>query len=141
MPTTYNMYFGPLRTSAPQAGPCIYTGTVCMFPRHSSSGSTSTPAPVAAVLQGGTIGVAYSETMSAVFGTSPYTFAVTSGSLPAGLSLNSTTGVISGTPTTAGTSTFTIKCTDATGSNSSFTFQITIAAPAAGGVSNSGFVG
>lgn len=128
---TYNMYFGALRTGA-QTGPCIQVGAVCFFPRARSSGSTATPVPVAAVLQGGTTGVAYSETISGVLGTSPYTFALASGSLPSGLSLNSSTGVISGTPTTPATSTFVIKVTDANGSNSTFTFQITISAPAAG---------
>lgn len=56
---------------------------------------------------GGTVGVAYSYTFMASGAPSP-TFSVTSGSLPAGLALDSTTGVLSGTPTTAATSTFTI---------------------------------
>jgi hypothetical protein len=57
-------------------------------------------------LPAGTIGPAYSATLAATSGTKPYTWSVYSGSLPAGLSINSTTGVISGTPTTAGTSNF-----------------------------------
>lgn len=66
-------------------------------------------------LPGGSIGTAYSATLAASGGTTPYTWAVTTGSLPAGLALNSTTGVISGTPTAAGSSTFTVTCTDSTG--------------------------
>jgi prepilin-type N-terminal cleavage/methylation domain-containing protein len=55
----------------------------------------------------------YSRTLAASGGTTPYTWAVSSGSLPAGLSLNTTTGVISGTITaTAVTSNFTIRVTD-----------------------------
>jgi hypothetical protein len=55
---------------------------------------------------------AYSATVSATGGSGTYTFAVTSGSLPSGLTLNTTTGALSGTPTTAGSSPFTITATD-----------------------------
>jgi len=64
-------------------------------------------------LADGQIGVAYSQTLQATGGTTPYTWSILSGSLPAGLSLNSSTGEISGTPTTAGTSNFTARVTDA----------------------------
>jgi len=59
-------------------------------------------------------GVAYSVTLTGAGGTAPYTFAVVSGSLPTGLSLNGSTGVISGTPTAPGTFSFTIRATDST---------------------------
>lgn len=103
--------------------------------------SSTTPVPVAAVLQGGVVGTAYSETISAVGGTSPYTYAVTSGSLPGGLSLNSSTGVISGTPTTAATASFTITATDAASSTGATAFNITIAASGGTGGGNYGYVG
>ncbi|WP_415583667.1 putative Ig domain-containing protein, partial [Janthinobacterium lividum] len=45
---------------------------------------------------------AYSATLSATGGTAPYTFSVSSGTLPAGLSLNGATGVLSGTTNVAG---------------------------------------
>ncbi|HXG65578.1 MAG TPA: Ig domain-containing protein [Blastocatellia bacterium] len=64
-------------------------------------------------LPGGTVGVSYSATLAATGGVAPYTWSVISGSLPAGLSLNSSTGVISGTPTSAGTANFTAQATDA----------------------------
>ncbi len=60
--------------------------------------------------QTGTVGVATSVSLSASGGTAPYTFTATG--LPAGLSINSSTGVISGTPTTAATSTVTATVTD-----------------------------
>ena len=68
----------------------------------------------------------YSYTLSATGGTTPYTFSLSSGSLPSGLSL-SASGVISGTPTTTGTSSFTVKLTDANGQTTTKAATITIA--------------
>jgi len=73
------------------------------------------------------IGTPYSKTITATGGTPPYTFTVSSGALPPGLSLNPTTGVISGTPTTAGTFNFTIIATDANGCPGSRTYAFVIA--------------
>src|SRR5208282_5080951 len=51
----------------------------------------------------------YSATLSASGGTAPYTWSLTSGSLPAGLTLSGTAGLISGMPSQTGTSSFTIQ--------------------------------
>jgi len=67
---------------------------------------TTTPLP------GGDVGVAYSQTLAASGGSGIYTWSIAAGSLPAGLSLAAATGVISGTPTTAGTSNFTAQVAD-----------------------------
>ena len=67
-----------------------------------------------------------SWTLKVSGGTSPYTFTVSSGKLPAGLSLNSKTGKISGTPTKAGTYTFTIKAKDKNGAASSKSFTVKV---------------
>ena len=75
---------------------------------------------------GGPPGQAYSATISATGGTAPYTFAVTSGTLPDGLTLDSNNGEISGTPTTSGTSDFTVTATDADGCTGSRVYTITI---------------
>jgi Protein of unknown function (DUF4038)/Putative collagen-binding domain of a collagenase/Putative Ig domain/Immunoglobulin I-set domain len=52
-------------------------------------------------LPNGRIGSTYSATLSASGGTTPYTWTLTSGTLPAGLSLNASSGAITGTPTQA----------------------------------------
>ncbi len=68
-------------------------------------------------LPNGAAGVPYSQTLTAMGGvTPPYIFAVTAGSLPAGLTLNAATGGISGTPITTGTYSFTITATDSAAS-------------------------
>jgi len=63
-------------------------------------------------LPGGTTGVAYSQTLAATGGITPYTWSLASGDLPTGLTLNTSSGVISGTPTASGTSNFTVRVTD-----------------------------
>jgi len=62
-------------------------------------------------LAGGSTGVPYNAVLSATGGVSPYTWSVTSGTLPAGLTL-STSGLISGTPTNQETQTFTVQASD-----------------------------
>lgn len=57
-------------------------------------------------------GSAYSQALDALGGVPPYRWQIIEGSLPSGLSLNSSTGVISGKPTTVGVSTFTAQVTD-----------------------------
>jgi hypothetical protein len=65
-----------------------------------------------ASLPTGLVDVAYSSSLAAAGGTSPYTWSIASGSLPGGLSLNASSGVISGAPATAGPFKFTVKVTD-----------------------------
>ncbi|MBI5399600.1 hypothetical protein HZB07_03175, partial [Candidatus Saganbacteria bacterium] len=57
-------------------------------------------------LPSGTVGIAYSQALAATGGTTPYTWSISAGTLPAGLTLSSA-GVISGSPTTAQTASFT----------------------------------
>ena len=76
-------------------------------------------------LPDGAVGTPYNQTISA----SPigaYTFAVNSGALPAGLFLNTNTGAITGTPTTAGTSSFIITATNSSSCVSSQAYTIFI---------------
>jgi uncharacterized repeat protein (TIGR03803 family) len=76
-------------------------------------------------LFGGTTTVAYSQTLTASGGQPPYRWTNIVGALPLGLSL-ATNGVISGTPTFAGTTNFTVKVTDATNSTATQALSLTI---------------
>ncbi|WP_430542654.1 putative Ig domain-containing protein [Xanthomonas sacchari] len=87
---------------------------------------TLTVAP--STLPSGTAGTAYSQTLSTSGGTAPYTYALSSGALPAGLSLSST-GVLSGTPTVAGSFTFVVGVTDAGSFGGSHAYTLSIASP------------
>lgn len=66
----------------------------------------------ASLLPGGTVGSVYSTTLAATGGTGTRMWSLLSGTLPTGLTLNPSTGEISGTPTAAGTSTVTIQVQD-----------------------------
>jgi hypothetical protein len=79
-----------------------------------------------ATLPNGTVNTAYSETLAVSGGESPYAWALTSGSLPTGISSLTSAGVISGTPTATGGFTFTATVTDKVGNTASTTFSITI---------------
>jgi hypothetical protein len=82
-----------------------------------------------ATLPNATVGSPYSATIVASGGTAPYTYVITAGSLPAGLNLNATTGVISGSPTAAATSNFTVTATDAAGCPGSRAYSINVVCP------------
>ena len=66
---------------------------------------------VTTTLPNGTVGVAYSDTIEARGGVTPYHFTLQGGQLPAGLTLTNS-GILSGTPTAVQVDTFTIRCTD-----------------------------
>lgn len=74
----------------------------------------ATPAPLSITtssLAAGVTATGYSATLQATGGVLPYTWSITNGQLPAGLSINSS-GTITGTPVLVGTSTFTVQVAD-----------------------------
>jgi hypothetical protein len=84
-----------------------------------TTNSAPAPTPLSISTSGVVNGIssqAYSGSVSATGGTSPYTYSVTGGSLPAGLSLNGSTGAISGSPATSGTFPFTVQVKDSSAS-------------------------
>ena len=93
----------------------------------------TTPIVSTTSLANATAGSSYSQTLAATGGTGTYTWSVTTGSLPSGLSLAASTGVISGTPTAAGAATFTVTATDATPRSGNKSLTLTIDGAAGGG--------
>ena len=77
-------------------------------------------------LSEGTVNQSYSATLEAIGGTPPYTWSRISGNLPNGLSLNSSTGEISGTPLSQGVFNFTIQVTDSASNQATQELSITI---------------
>jgi large repetitive protein len=75
---------------------------------------------------GGIVAVPYNRVLTAIGGTAPYTFAISAGALPGGVTLG-TAGTLSGSPTAAGTFTFTVRATDALGFTGTRAYTVTIA--------------
>jgi hypothetical protein len=90
--------------------------------------------------QTSTVGSAASLQLQAADSASGQTLSWSASGLPAGLSVNSSTGLVSGTPTTAGTSQVTVKATDTTGASGSASFSWTVnPRTTGGGITNGGF--
>ncbi len=98
------------------------------FSTGSNSSTTSTQSiTISAVLPPAVVGVAYNATLSVRGGTAPYTFTISSGQLPPGLGLGATTGTISGTPTQAGTFSFSISVLDSKSVSGKQALELTVA--------------
>ncbi len=74
------------------------------------------------------VGVTFNTTLNVSGGTAPYSFSISWGALPPGLSFNTKTGVISGQPTAVGTYNFGIHVTDSSDDGTAHAFVITVAA-------------
>lgn len=73
------------------------------------------------------VGKPYSQTLSAVNGVAPYTWTLATGPLPAGVVLNASSGVISGTPTTVGTYPLGFHVTDTAGATATVALTLVVA--------------
>jgi hypothetical protein len=104
------------------------TGTISYTLTVNAAAVTITIAP--ATLPAATVGVAYSQALTATGGASPYKFAVTAGTLPAGLTL-SAAGSITGTPTATGSAAITVTATDANNATGSIKYTLTVNAATA----------
>ncbi|EOY5423323.1 autotransporter domain-containing protein [Cronobacter dublinensis] len=110
-----------------EAGNVSATASYTLVVGAVTPGVTLTVTPAAGALPAGTTGSAWSQTFAVSGGTPPYRWQL-SGALPAGLTFSD--GSLKGTPTTAGSSTFTLTATDANGVavQAAYTLQINAAA-------------
>jgi hypothetical protein len=107
---------GVLQGTPTQAG--TFTIAVAVSDSVQNTANGSFMITIAAPLQiatgslpnGGT-GIPYQATLTATGGFTPYTWSIPQGNLPGGLTLNASSGLISGTPATTGTSNFTVQVT------------------------------
>ncbi|WP_410816491.1 putative Ig domain-containing protein [Micromonospora sp. 050-3] len=83
--------------------------------RTVSLGITASPTLTFPPPPPGQVGIPYSNQLTVNGGTAPFVWSVSAGTLPPGLTLNASTGLLSGTPTTAGSSSFTVRVVDAAG--------------------------
>ncbi len=117
-----------------QLAPGVHSLTASYSGDNYYAASTSAPVTqtvlalqitTASTLPNGVVGSPYAVTFATNAGTGSYTWALSSGSVPPGLTWRSS-GVLSGTPTGAGTTTFTVTVTDSVGAMASATFSLTV---------------
>src|SRR5262249_16293735 len=125
-----NGYMDNLQIIAQEGSGFIYFDNIAvgstMLPFAGGVSQPSPPTITTTTLSNGIVNQVYNQTVFETGGTAPFTWSIISGSLPAGLSLNASSGVISGTPTTAGMSSFTIGVQDSTSQTANQALSITI---------------
>jgi Carbohydrate binding module (family 6)/Putative Ig domain len=119
--------------SATSSGASMGVGYVAVYTTAGGGGGGNTITVTNPGSQTGTVGTAASLQLHASDSAPGQTLTYSATGLPAGLSVNSSTGLISGTPTTAGTSNVTVKATDGTGASGTAAFSWTISSSGGGG--------
>ncbi|NUP47185.1 MAG: hypothetical protein HOW97_07700 [Catenulispora sp.] len=113
----------------------VLTGIENAFTADFTKGASSGVTVTNPGNQSGTLGSAASLQIQAT-DTAGGTLSYTAGGLPAGLSINTSTGLISGTPTATGTSSVTVTATDSTGPSGTASFSWTIGGTSSCGTAN-----
>ncbi|MEZ5404533.1 MAG: putative Ig domain-containing protein [Bryobacteraceae bacterium] len=116
-------YSCPIEVSSPVAANSPETVTVVLTVSAASGGP---PQIFTSSLPGGQIGGSYTTELAGACSVTPCTWSIPVGTLPAGLTLNSSTGVISGVPIAAATSNFTVRLTDAASAFADKAFSISV---------------
>ena len=112
-PATANSSFNGLSCSTSEKCTAVGDGQDVAVTRSAMASTSVAPLVLTTkVLTEGSLAKSYSATLNATGGAGSYTYSVSTGSLPAGLTLDAATGVISGTPTAVGVSSFTITVSD-----------------------------
>ena len=87
------------------------------------------PSVTTATLPNGTQNASYSQVLGVAGGTAPFTWSVTAGALPAGMSLHPATGTLSGSPSAAGSASFTVQVKDNSSVTATRSLALAIAPP------------
>ena len=136
--TPANVAAAMMAASTPNVVGGAGAGSPNLFLYSAPPASNVPPTIVTTSLPGGGTSTPYSASLGVAGGAAPYTWSLASGALPAGLTLSSSTGVISGTPTTAGLSTFTVSVVDgkgATATSASLSINVILTIPVPGAFS------
>jgi len=96
-----------------------------------SLGTAPLEIATASPMASGTMGASYNKAVVGMGGKPPYSWSLASGALPAGLTLNATTGTLAGTPTVGKTSNFTVRVTGSDMGSATKAFRLTVVNPAA----------
>ena len=120
--TDEGKYIVVVATATNRVGTAVEKSTPTLVINQEIAFSAPSPVP------GATTGTAYVLSAAAAGGVGTFTYTVASGTLPTGVTLDPATGQIAGTPTTAGTYTFTVRATDSNGVYKDVVITIVVAA-------------